>query len=173
MHLCVVSALVVVPVLVSISPGGLGRRVHDVDIRTGRVGSYSEFMFWRTPRTVRDSVISKTLPAVAGTAPNWHIVQTFEGARHVHTAYHGAISDLRSLDTLWQMVPFTPAAKRQVAAEVLRLWQSQGDDYEAGRYIQDVSQAGFRVADRSGAAVTVADLPPRRGGAVPATRAAR
>ena len=52
----------------------------------------------------------------------------------------------------------TPAARRETAREVLRLWRQAGSDYPAGDYIQAVWERALE-AEKTGEAIDVEDLP--------------
>lgn len=148
--------------LVLFLPGLFYRHRDEVDIHSGRIRRTSHILFIRVRHAVEESPLSAVLASAdqAGREPDWKTVNTFEGTRRVspHYLYHSAISQMRRLEQLWAMVPFTPEANAEVAMNVLRLWQTAGHDGDAGQYIYAVENAALN-ADRSAHPIAIQHLP--------------
>lgn len=157
----VVGVLVLVALLVLSFPGAFYRRHEEIDIRSGRVRLTSFVLFWKTKQQVVESPLSQVIPSTTADAPDWHFANTFEGWSRVspHYAYHSAIAQTRHLAQLWQMVPFSPEAKHQVATNVLKLWQADGGYWSAERYIFAVDDAAFQHQEQSKDPVSAVQLP--------------
>jgi hypothetical protein len=137
----------------------------EVDIHSGRIRRSDYVLSIRVRQTIEASSLSRELAVLKQDAgePDWRTVNTFEGTHRVspNYMYHGAIYQMRLLEQVWQLIAFTPEARRQVAATVLDLWQTGRGDDQAYRYIQAVAEVAWEVKD-SGRPVDVADLPEPR-----------
>lgn len=140
----------------------LNCRHEDVDIKTGRIRHTRYLLYCRVDEKVEDSILTNALPreAVDGVQPDWRRVNTFSpGVRHSpHYAYHGAFSQIHHLQIIWTMVPFSDEAKRYVAEQVLRIWQSSGSYFRADDYIHRVFEMASKAHERSRREVTPEDL---------------
>ncbi|RMG33642.1 MAG: hypothetical protein D6725_15375 [Planctomycetota bacterium] len=110
----------------------------DVDINSGRIRTV-RFLFWmRLSERVRETWLSRA--ARARGAAEWRRVNTFSAGRGYspHYLYHSAINQIKTLERLDELTRFTPAARAQISARVLELWQ-QGSDDAAEAYIRRLS----------------------------------
>ena len=159
-----------VPVLVLVAsefglplPGDINCETADVDIQTGRIRHARTVFFVPFGRRVEDSALTKALPAedVSRAVPDWHRVNTFRPGSRIspHHGFHGAISQMRTLEQIWQLARFTPAAQRASARRLLDLWQQSGDSSRADEYIRALGEIAGRVAKTSGT-IDEGDLPP-------------
>jgi hypothetical protein len=139
----------------------VSRTNYEVDIRSGRIRLTHFFLTRQTSQQIEESPISKLLPPPT-TQPDWHYVVTSELGSNVraHWNFHGAIAQMSRLETLWLMTRFTDDAKREVARNVLNLWQDSGSYFDAGTYIQTLEAASDRASTKPGTILTIADLPP-------------
>lgn len=143
-------------------PGLFYRHIDEVDICSGQLRRSTYFLHIRVSRSTEASALSKAF-AMTGHGsgqPDWRMVNTFEGTRRIspHYSFHGAIAQMRRIEMLWQIVPFTVEAQQQVAAKVLALWQAGGSDWDAEQYIHTVEMVAFK-AQKSGQPVRVGQLP--------------
>jgi len=104
-----------------------------VDINTGRL-RYTRHLFWIK---VADQPIETSLSRLLDpwmdktTPPEWRYVGTFSpGAGHSpHYSFHSAKHQIDQIEELWLWETFTWDAKRQVANDLVTLWQTKhGDD---------------------------------------------
>jgi hypothetical protein len=166
--LIITAACLPIPLLIAISGiftwSPLNCWHDDVDIRTGRIRHTWYLLYCKVSERTEDSPLADVLGPGAGTGvpPDWRRVNTFSPLTHhsPHYSYHGAIAQMQELGMLWALEPFTPAAKRAVAANVLRLWQRDDGYWTADRYIQAVSDLGSDGEGAKGKGVDVSDLPP-------------
>ena len=95
-----------------------------------------------------------------GPPADWHPVVTLSpGLRHSpHYLFHGAFSDIRTLELSWEFGKMTPAARRASDQQVLRLWRRDGSDLRAGHYIQSLWERAL-VAEKAGEEIDEGDLP--------------
>jgi hypothetical protein len=87
------------------------------------------------------------------------VVTLSPGLRHSpHYAFHGAIHQIRELEFCWQSGKMTPAARKETARNVLRLWQQNLNYMRATDYIQAVWERA-QDAEKKGNVIDVGDLP--------------
>jgi hypothetical protein len=107
----------------------------EIDINSGRTRQI-RFLFW-IPFTgpVNDSPLTKALTAedLAGRPEDWNSVNTLSPRQHYspHHNFHGAFFQIHMLESCWESGRLTPAARRETARTVLRLWQ-EGGNYSDG-----------------------------------------
>ena len=165
--LIIAAAILLAPLLIAISGiftwSPLNCWHDDVDIRTGRIRHTWYLLYHKVSDRTEDSPLAEVLGpgAVIGMRPEWRRVNTFSPLTHLthyspHYSYHGAIAEMKELQMVWELTPFTPAAKRAVASNLLRLWQRDGSYWTADRYVQAVSDLG----SDEGKAIDVGNLPP-------------
>jgi hypothetical protein len=157
--------------------GGDGSyRTERIDLRSGRLLASGRTPDGKDYAVVQESVISRVLPPLpASHQPDTEAV-SHPARRGRHSAgiptFGGVKTDLVTLESHWKHVPFTDAAKQQVAREVLRLWQAHRDPEPARRYIDEVVRVTRKATtQRPGTVITPAELPsaqtqtrPTRGG---------
>ena len=114
----------------------------DVDITTGRLRYSRYLMFCKVSERIEDSALTKVLPldVVGRGTPEWRRVNTFSPGvgRSPHHTFHGAIHQIHTLATLWNMATeygFSEDLKQKTAMDVLAIWQQSGSYFLAGDYI--------------------------------------
>ena len=162
-----VAVVLLILLLVFAFPGVIHRQRDEVDIRSGRIRHSRYVLLIQTSQAVEATEFSRILASnPSGAAePDWHVVNTFAGARRVspHYNFHGAIAQMRGLEMLWRLVPFTDEAKQEVAHSVLKLWQSDRSESAADSYIREVEKLAWQFEGKPGRKVTAADLPASAG----------
>jgi hypothetical protein len=134
----------------------------EIDINSGRTRQI-RFLFW-IPFTgpVNDSPLTKALTAedLAGRPEDWNSVNTLSPRQHYspHHNFHGAFFQIHMLESCWESGRLTPAARRETARTVLRLWQEGGNYHRAGEYIETVGDKAFE-AEKQGKVIELNDLP--------------
>jgi hypothetical protein len=131
-------ALYVIPTFIPWTP--LNCLYEDVDICTGRSRVSWYLAFCKVSERVHETALSRVLPRelIEGVRPHWERVNTFSpGVRHSpHHRFHGASSQIRDLELLWQNANVDELTKRKMALHLLVLWQFDGSYILAGHYIQ-------------------------------------
>ena len=138
----------------------------EVDIRTGRLRYTWYLLYCKVSQRVEDSPLTTALlpKAVKSVEPDWHLVNTFSPFTHrsPHYVFHGAVAEIREVAAVWDMAPFQPDAKRQIAQTVITLWQRDGSEFCATEYIESLGQLACERATKNiekTTPVTVEDLP--------------
>jgi hypothetical protein len=67
------------------------------------------------------------------------VVSPFSGISP-HFAFHGAIAQIRRLETIWEKQGFTPERRRESARNLLGLWQRDGTYFGAEHYLASLKQ---------------------------------
>jgi hypothetical protein len=140
---------------------GLNSWRYDIDINSGRI-RYTRHFFWiEVTSSIRDSILTKALSPedLSGRLLDWHPVTTLSPGQHYspHHRFHGAIFQIRELESCWETGKMTPTARRVMARQVLQLWQENLSDHRAGDYIQAVwAKAG--EAEKRGKVMDVDDV---------------
>ena len=131
------AAVLIVPMFIPWTP--INCAYQDVDIRTGKTRSSWYLAFCKVYERVDESALSRALPRemVEGVKPQWERVNTMSpGLGHSpHHRFHGAISQIRSLELLWQVAELDESTKQKIASHVLAIWQFDGSYLRAGHYI--------------------------------------
>jgi hypothetical protein len=142
-------ALFVVPIFVPWTT--LNCQHQEIDIRTGRTRISTYLAFCKVSERVMASRISSVLPneLIVTTQPDWKLVNTFspEIGHSPHYRFHGAFSRIHDLEFLWQAANADQLTRRKTVEHLLALWQFDGDDYLARRYIdalRDLEDSGKR-----------------------------
>ena len=112
--------------------------------------------------SIRDSVLTGVLsPEDLSVRPaDWHPVTTLSPGQHYspHHYFHGAIFQIHMLESCWETGKMTPAARREMARQVMQLWREEGRYHRAGDYIEAAwEQAG--EARKRGKVMDMNDLP--------------
>jgi hypothetical protein len=141
----------------------LGSDFHDVDINTGRTRQIRYLLYCKTSKKIEDSVLTRTIGRFPNDLqPNWQLVNTLPiiGRRYSpHYAYHGAISQIRQVELIWQLCSFSDEAKKHMARTILDRWQSGRGYFGAGSYIHDVWDiAREKTESDPKAIISLADL---------------
>lgn len=132
-----------------------------VDINSGRV-RHQRYLLWTCIyETVEETSLSRLVAGnTADKPPDWRAVNTFSPlvSHSPHYHYHAAIVQISMLDMMWNSVPFTPAAKRQMAQDVLSLWQAGEGYFPVGEYLSKFEPL-YRRELANGEAIDAKDLP--------------
>ncbi|MEX1016852.1 MAG: hypothetical protein WDZ31_08900 [Phycisphaeraceae bacterium] len=131
----------------------------EIDINSGRLRTTRYLLYVKVADETQQTWVSRAISQPVGPA-DWHRVNTFSPGtgNSPHYLYHSAISQIRSFEQLDALLPFEPAAKKQVAVAVLQHWH-QGTDHHVDPYLGEVSDTVFALVDAGADRVTVADLP--------------
>jgi hypothetical protein len=136
-----VAAVLVVSWFIPWTP--LNCRHDDVDIRTGRIRHSQYLALCKVSESVEETVLSRVLAQemIENLEPDWERVNTFSpGIRYSpHYRFHGALSQIRELEILWQEAKVDLSTQRKMASHVLALWQLDGSYFSAGRYLDGLS----------------------------------
>jgi hypothetical protein len=112
----------------------------DIDINSGRI-RYRHYLVGLLVRSSIEETELSRLAVAEGKEepPDWHTSNTFSPFVHhsPHYTYHGASSQVRQLEMMWGCAPFTVAAKRQIARNILLLWQRDRDYHSVGQYLNE------------------------------------
>jgi len=141
---------------------GLNCWQDDIDITSGRT-RYTRYLFWMpVNRTVNDSTLTHALSPedLAGARADWHPVVTLSPGMHhsPHYRFHSVTSQIREPEIGWEFGKMTPAARRETARNVLRLWRQTGSYFRAGEYVQAVFERALEAHER-GESIDVSGLP--------------
>lgn len=133
--------------------------IDEVDIQSGRVRHTWLLLYCQVSQREEETWLSRAADSNER-PPEWRRVNTFSPGSAIspHHMYHGAIHQIEMLSKVDDFIPFEPEARRQVANEVILLWQ-KGSYFEAGTYVEKVFNAAFDLADSGASRVTAADLP--------------
>ncbi len=134
----------------------------DIDITSGRI-RYTRYLLWiPAQRSVSDSALTRAVSPATTTdsRADWHPVVTFSPGLHhsLHYRFHGAIHQIQELEFSWVSGKMTPAARKESARQVLRLWQQELSYMRATNYIQAVWELA-QDAEKKGNVIDAVDLP--------------
>ena len=159
--------VVIPPVLLALSLFGLfpwsgvNCWQNDIDITSGRIRQTRYLLWVPVQRSVTDSALTKAVSpeAIIDFKADWQPVVTLSPGLHYspHYRFHGAIHQIQELEFCWESGKMTPAARKETARHVLRLWQQTGNYGRAGEYIQSVWEQA-REAEKKGKVIDVGDL---------------
>jgi len=148
---CLILAPIVVPIFVPWS--AINCRQQEINVKTGRARHSRYLWFLKASETVRDTPLSVALDGeVVYAAPikPWHRVNTFSPgiSNSPHYVFHGAFSQAREMEMICEMIDATPAQKRDIAREILTLWQQAGGDWGCDDYLLELGrQAGEKTRE--------------------------
>jgi hypothetical protein len=116
----------------------------DVDIHSGRVRHACLVFCIPIVRYSVESSLTRVLPEeeLSGAPPAWRrvmLVSPFVGISP-HFAFHGAIAQIRRLESIWEEQGFTPERRRESARLLLRLWQRDETYFGAEHYLTSLKQ---------------------------------
>lgn len=136
----------------------LSRLEEDIDINSGRIRRTRHILFSKKSETIEDTWVSQAI-GQPEMSPVWSRVNTFRlgKANSPHYAYHSAIHQLRSVEQIATLIPFSPEAKKDFARGILRCW-GQGSDDTADAYIHAVLTRALRKYEENALQVELADL---------------
>jgi hypothetical protein len=120
-------------------------RDQEINIKTGQA-RYSRYLWYiRMSERVEDTILSKVLGGesvdVADIAP-WHMVNRFSPGLHhsPHYRFHGALSQTREIELLFEMLAPDAQRKEQIVRDLLTLWQTTGSYFGAKPYLMALSE---------------------------------
>ncbi len=117
----------------------------EINIKTGQA-RYSHRLWCITvSERVEDTVLSKVLGGETVNAADiepWHTVDmSWPGQRiRRHYAFHGALAQAREVEMIFELLQPDAQRRGQIVRDILKLWQTHGDYFEAGRYLIALSQ---------------------------------
>jgi hypothetical protein len=135
---------------------------NDIDITSGRI-RYTRYLLWiPVQRSVSDSALTNVVAPAMNTdsRADWQPVVTLSPGLHhsPHYRFHGAIHQIQELEFSWVFGKMTPAARKESARQVLRLWQQDLSYMRATNYIQAVWERA-QDAEKKGKVIDAGDLP--------------
>jgi hypothetical protein len=135
---------------------------NDIDITSGRI-RYTRYLLWiPVQRSVWDSALTRAVSPTATTdsRADWHPVVTLSPGLHhsPHYRFHGAIHQIQELEFCWESGEMTPAARKETARQVLRLWQQNLNYFQTTDYLRAVWERA-RDAEKKGNVIDAGDLP--------------
>jgi hypothetical protein len=136
----------------------------EVDINTGRLRTTRHFLGTVRVR-VEDSPLTQALTGedLRGVQPDWQLVTIFCPSfdrQSPHHRYFGAATQIFALQDLWASASFAPAAKREIARQLLKLWQTSGDYHSARGYMFNLYDCA--CVPRGAGTIQLTDLPATR-----------
>jgi len=141
----------------------LNCRYEDVDIRSGRIRHTRYLLFCRISDRIVSTVLSEALLPTDfdAASPDWRRVNTLSpGVPHSPThTFGGAISQMDIIATMWKVVEFTPAARRESALRLLTSWQRGEGARDARPYVNALLELTGGTAAQP-EPIGIADLPP-------------
>jgi hypothetical protein len=133
----------------------------DIDINSGRVRRQRYLVGLCIHESIEPSTLTRLVEGELGEKPaDWRRVTMYSSRVRVspHYLYHGAVNQIRVLESIWDFRTFTPAAKRQAARDVLLLWQ-RGEGYWPVDYYLSELESISRPWDEDLEPIEVGDLP--------------
>jgi hypothetical protein len=115
----------------------------DIDINSGQIRRQRFLAGICVKDSVEESYLSRLVSdSVAGQPPEWRRVNTFSPLVNYspHYRYHGAIFQVHEVEWLCQVGSFTPAAERQMAVDVLSLWQLGKGYHPVDDYLYEIGE---------------------------------
>jgi hypothetical protein len=141
----------VVPRAVSLT--AINRHDSEINIKTGQARYWRHLWYIKISEWVEDTVLSKVLNGesveVADIAP-WRTVNTSSPGSHyfLHPRFHGALFQAHEIELLFEMLEPNAERKKQIVRELLTLWQTHGDYFEASRYTATLSEETGKILDQ-------------------------
>jgi len=128
-------------------------RNEEINIKTGQA-RYSRFLWYvKVSERVEDTILSQALGGesvdVADIAP-WHMVNRFSPGLHYspHYMFHGALSQARQVEFVFEMLEPDAQRQKQIVRDLLTLWQTTGNYFEASRYLATLSNEVSKVLEQ-------------------------
>ena len=128
-------------------------RHEEINIKTGQARYSHKLWYVKVSESVEDTLFSRVLGGeavdVADIEP-WHMDNTFSPGRRYspNYAFHGALAQARTLEVIFKLREPDAQRKRRIVREILTLWQTKGDYFEAGRYIATLSEETAKETER-------------------------
>lgn len=131
----------------------------DIDINSGRI-RYRRYLAGLCVYTsVKETRLSRILSESTDVgSADWHVANTFSPLVHhsPHHMYHGAIHQVHQIETIWDLYSFTPAAKQQMARDVVSLWHSDEGYHPVNYYLNELESG---ASGRQDTTIDAKDLP--------------
>lgn len=131
----------------------------DIDINFGRIRYRRYLVGLCVSTSVRETSLSRIISytSALGSA-DWHCANTFSPLVHhsPHYSYHGAINQVHQLEIFWDLYNFTPAARQQMARDVISLWHSDEGYDPVNYYLIELESV---VSGRQDTTIDTKDLP--------------
>lgn len=131
-------------------------RYADINIKTGQARYVRYRGFVKLSEEVTDTPISLALKGetidVADIEP-WHRVYTSSpGVISPHYSFHGALRQARELDAgmFFGLSELGREKKREIAENILKLWQTKRSYFAVGSYLENVSKEVMRESGQDG-----------------------
>jgi hypothetical protein len=128
-------------------------RDQEINIKTGQA-RYSRYLWYiKVSERAEDTILSKVLDGesvdVADIVP-WHMVNRFSPGLHhsPHYRFHGALSQTRQIELLFQLLEPDVQRKKQIVQNLLTLWQTHGSYFEARRYLATLSEEASTALEK-------------------------
>ena len=136
--------------------------VESVDINSGRIRQRHYLCGVCVHEAVSETSLSiEILPNEFDAPADWHSVYEFCPPWSHHSpmcAFAHASNQVEQVEATWRFLRFNPAAKHQVAKDVLYLWRRDGQSGSASEYLGKLWEAlGSR--GENGKAIDIVDLP--------------
>jgi hypothetical protein len=141
----------VVPFVKPWSP--INCRHQEINIKTGQARYSRHLWYVKVSERVEDTILSKVLGGesvdVADIAP-WHTVNTFSPGLHYspHYRFHAALFQASEIGLLFETLEPDAERKKQIVRNILTLWQTHGDYFEASRYIATLSEEASKILEQ-------------------------
>jgi hypothetical protein len=125
----------------------------EINIKTGQARYSHKLWYIKISEKVEDTLFSRVLAGetvdVADIEP-WHMVNTFSpGQRYSpNYAFHGALAQARTVEVIFKLREPDAQRKQQIVRDILKLWQTKGDYFEAGRYVATLSEETAKETER-------------------------
>ena len=117
----------------------------DVDIASGKV-RISKY-FWHVPVSieVKETEMSKALSTT--NAPDWRRANLFIGSSGVspHYAFHGAMSQVRRLERVWEYCKVPAEFRRKQAAQVIAAWKQKKSYFGASDIVSSIEESSYNA----------------------------
>ena len=128
-------------------------RDQEINIKTGQA-RYSRYLWYvkiseRVEATILSQVLRGKAVNPADIAP-WHMVNRFSPGLHhsPHYSFHGALAQMREIELLFEILAPDAQRKKQTVTDLLTLWQTHGDYFEARRYLATLSEEANTVLEK-------------------------
>ena len=151
----VLAVLILAPILVpfSIPWTQINCRHQDINIKTGQA-RYSRYLwFAKISEEIKDTPISVALGGKVIDVADiqaWHRVNTFSpGLGHSpHYGYHGAFAQANLFEKVVVLVELGPEEKREIAENILKLWQEGRGYFPVEDYLQTVFEERRKLSEQ-------------------------
>jgi hypothetical protein len=156
---------VVVPCFVPLE-SDINCEYRDINIKTGQVRTSRYLWYVKVSERVENTFLSRTLAGKvidAASGDPWRRTRSGPLAalrgRCILYRFGAAPTQIRTLELLCDMYALTPDEVKEMATQVLSLWQTAGDCSAAGKFIEDTMRTldANKKADASSAPAATSD----------------